>query len=193
MKRTLLLTGVLLMTGSGCSTMNNTEAGALGGGVIGAGVGTILGAATGHPLAGAAIGGAGGALVGGAVGNAEDRQDRREIRAAQQWSAQNQMSLPDVVKLTHDHINDRLIIQQMDTTYSNFQVRAEDITYMKQQGVSDAVIMAMQQRRTPPPGYRNGPPGGFVVYDAPPPPPIAVGIGFGSGGYGYGHGRRGCW
>lgn len=189
MNRTLLLTGALLLTNSGCSTMNNTEAGALGGGLIGTVAGAFVGAATGHPLAGAAIGGAGGALVGGAVGNAEDRQDRRDLQAAQQWSAQNQMTMANVITMTHQHINDRIIIQQMDTTYSNFQVSPDDINTLKQQGVSDAVIMAMQQRRTPPPGpYRRG---GVVVYEAP-PPPVSVGFGFSSGGYGPGW-RRGCW
>lgn len=193
MKRTLALAGILLVSGSGCSTMNNTEAGALGGGLLGAVGGTVIGAATGNPLAGAAIGGAGGALVGGAVGNAEDRQERKAVQAAAQWSAQNQMSLQDVVNLTHQHVGDRIIIQQMDTTYSNFQIRPEDITYLKQQGVSDGVIMAMQQRRVPPPGaYRARPNGGVVNYEPPPPPPVSVGFGFSSGGYGPGW-RRGCW
>ncbi len=189
MKRTIVLLGFVLATNSGCSTMNNTEAGALGGGVFGGILGTVVGAASGHPGAGAAIGAASGALVGGAVGNAEDRRERRDVQAVQQWSARNQMTMADVVRLTHDHVDENLIINQMDTSYTNFEIRAADITYLQQQGVSNRVIMAMQQRRTPPPGtYRVRPAGGVVVYEAP-PPPVSVGIGFGYGGYG----RRGCW
>ena len=56
MKRSIALLGFMLVTNSGCSTMNNTEAGALGGGVFGGILGTVVGAASGHPGAGAAIG-----------------------------------------------------------------------------------------------------------------------------------------
>src|SRR5947199_7933689 len=64
MKRTLILAGILLVSGGGCSTMNNTEAGAAGGGILGGLIGTVAGAASGHPLAGAAIGAGAGALAG---------------------------------------------------------------------------------------------------------------------------------
>lgn len=185
MRRAWIAGGLLLLTSTGCA-MNNTEAGALGGGVIGAGLGTIVGGLSGHPLAGAAIGGAGGALVGGAVGNSEDRREKREAQAVAAWQAQTQMTLTDVVSMTQQHISDTIIINQMDTTYTNFNIRPEEITYLKQQGVSDRVITAMQVRRSPPPGYYYRRPG--VVYvDPGPPPPVAVGVGFG-----YGYGRR-CW
>jgi hypothetical protein len=186
MSRSWIAGGLLLLTSAGCA-MNNTEAGALGGGVIGAGLGTIVGGLSGHPLAGAAIGGAGGALVGGAVGNTEDRREKREAQAVASWQAQNQMTLTDVVSMAQQHISDTIIINQMDTTYTNFNVRPEEITYLKQQGVSDRVITAMQVRRAPPPGYYYRRPG--VVYvDPGPPPPVAVGVGFG-----YGYGPRRCW
>jgi outer membrane lipoprotein SlyB len=192
MKRTWIVAGLLLSTGTGCSAMNNTEAGALGGGIIGGGLGTVIGAATGHPLAGAAIGAGAGALTGGAIGNAEDRREQKQVQAVQQWAARNQMTMTDVITMTHQHVNDSVIINQMDTTYTNFDLRPADITVLQQQGVSDRVIMAMQTRRTPPPGaYAVRPVGGVVVYE-PPPPPVSVGIGFSSGGYGPGW-RRGCW
>jgi hypothetical protein len=179
MKRTIVLVGALLIANSGCSTMNNTEAGALGGGLFGGILGTVVGAATGHPGAGAAIGAGAGALAGGAIGNAQDRQERREAQGFQQWSARNQVTIVDVVKMTHDHTPDELIIRQMD--YSYFDLRPEDLTYLRQQGVSDNVIRAMQQRRTPPPGYvRVRPTPNVVIYE-PPPPPIAVGVGIGYG------------
>src|SRR5262245_45505398 len=77
MKRRMLA-GALLLACCGCSSMNNTEAGALGGGLIGGALGTIVGAACHNPLAGAAIGAAGGAGVGALAGHAEDRAEKRE-------------------------------------------------------------------------------------------------------------------
>ena len=71
MKRTILLAAGLLVS-CGCSTMNNTEAGAVTGGALGAGVGALAGAAVRAPIAGALIGGTVGALAGGAAGNARD-------------------------------------------------------------------------------------------------------------------------
>src|SRR3982751_721901 len=104
MKRSWYAAGLLLVAGAGCAGMNNTEAGALGGGVIGAGLGTVVGGMSGHPLAGAAIGGASGALLGGAVGNSEDRRERRDAQAVAAWNAQNQMTLTDVVMMSQQHI-----------------------------------------------------------------------------------------
>ena len=54
--------------------MNNTEKGALGGGVIGAGLGAIIGNQSGEAGKGALIGGAAGAILGGAAGNAKDKK-----------------------------------------------------------------------------------------------------------------------
>lgn len=190
MKRLFAL-ALALAVAPGCSGISNTGAGALGGGAIGAGLGTIVGGLSGHPGAGAAIGAASGALVGGAIGNAEDQRERREANAAAAWHNRNRVSLADVVQMSHQHVGDAIIIQQIDTTYSNFDLRPEEITYLKQQGVSDRVILAMQQRRSPGPGQVRAVPAygpGYVVYE-PAPPPVSVGVGF---GYATGPRRR-CW
>src|SRR5205814_5246656 len=42
MKRTVV-PGLVLLLGCGCSTMSNTESGALGGGALGAGIGALFG------------------------------------------------------------------------------------------------------------------------------------------------------
>lgn len=189
MKRTLIALALLIATGSGCAPLNHTEAGAAGGGIVGGALGTVVGAATGNPLAGAAIGAGSGALIGGVAGHAEDRREQRQAAAAADWQARHQVTVPEVIQMTHQHISDNIIIQQIDSTYSNFDIRPADIEMLKQQGVSDRVILAMQQRRVPPPGaYRVRPVGGVVVYE-PPPPPVSVGVGFGFGTCG----RRGCW
>jgi uncharacterized membrane protein len=181
MKRSRYLVGLLLLSNVGCSGMNNTESGALGGGLIGGGIGALAGAACGRPLAGAAIGGAVGAGTGALIGHDEDKREDRAKQVAAAYAAQ-MMTLTDVVKMTQDHVSDDLIINQMNSTYSNFNLRPDEITYLKQQGVSDRVIMAMQMRRYPPPGYvyRGVAPAGVVVVE-PAPPPVAVGVGFGWG------------
>ena len=186
MNRKLVMCGLLLAPLSGCSSMNNTERGAVGGGVIGGLAGTAIGAATGHPGVGAAIGAGSGAVLGGLVGNEEDRQERR-IAAAQ---ARNQMSLNDIVQLTQRRVSDEIIINQINTSGSVFQLRSEDVIYLRDQGVSERVIAFMQAARGP--VYINGrwvQPGPGVVYVEPAAPPVAVGVGVGfSSGPHYHHG-----
>ena len=71
-----IITGITaVVIFSGCAgPMNNTEKGALGGGVIGAGLGAIIGNQSGEAGKGALIGGAAGAILGGAAGNAKDKK-----------------------------------------------------------------------------------------------------------------------
>ena len=66
---------------SGCSSMSNTESGAAGGGLFGAGAGAIIGHATGHTGAGAVLGAGIGALTGGLIGHAEDQAEKKVAAA----------------------------------------------------------------------------------------------------------------
>ena len=154
------LGGVVILGACGCNSMNNTEAGALGGGAIGAGAGALVGAATGHAAAGAAIGAGVGAVTGGLIGHSEDTAEARQKKAAAEWAAQNPpLGLPDVVQMTQQHISEDIIIRQMEVTRSYYNLRPEDITYLKSQGVSDRVIYVMQSRRGggAPPSFRVNP------------------------------------
>lgn len=182
----LLLSGSALL-GSGCSTMNNTERGALTGTAVGGVLGTVVGAATGHPLAGAAIGAGSGAVVGGAIGNSEDRQERREAQAYQNYVNNPATPVGDVIRMSQQHISDDIIIRQIETTNSVYQLTAGDITVLRQQGVSERVVGFMQTRRPGVAVVQPPPPGVVYVQQ---PPPVAVGVGLGFGG---GYGRRGCW
>lgn len=193
----ILTAGVVAIL-CGCECMNHTERGAATGGVLGTGVGLVAGGLTGHPLAGAAVGAGAGALTGGLIGNAADkREDRAEARAvaqAQAIAAQNPpMGLQDVAHMAQQHISDAVIIQQIRTTNSVFNLAPNQIEWLKSQGVSDSVIMEMQSRRPAAvmPVRARGVaavPAGSVYVVEPQPPPVSVGFGFGYGGC-----RRGCW
>jgi hypothetical protein len=130
----------------GCESLNNTEKGAGIGGLIGAGTGALIGKATGHTGAGALIGAGTGALAGGLIGNAEDKSEKKAEAAqvaAVQAQAARQMGIADVIHLAQNHVSDDVIISQIRTTGSRFQLTSNDTILLKQQGVSDAVVEEM--------------------------------------------------
>jgi len=179
MKAKRWLSGLLVLGMGGCSSMNNTESGALGGGVLGAGLGALVGAATGHAAAGAAIGAGAGAVTGGLIGNSQDQAEARQKQAATNWAAAHPpVAINDIVQMTQQHISDDIIINQIRSTYSAYALTAADISFMKQQGVSDRVIECMQSSVVPVSMVVPG----RSVYVVEPAPVIGVGI---YGGYGY--------
>ena len=183
--------GSLLVAMCGCQGASNTTAGAVGGGLVGGALGTAVGLATGRPLAGAAIGTAAGAGIGGLAGHAEDRAEARADARAHAIAAANArpaLSLQDVVSLTYQHTPPDIIIRQIETTNSYYNLTAQDLTYLRQNGVPDMVVAVMQSRRPPPVVQAVRPAGAVYVYDPYPPPPVSVGV-----GVGYGWGPRRCW
>jgi hypothetical protein len=181
--KTLRLVGAVVLPvllSTGCSSMSNTDRGVLGGGAIGAGTGALIGNATGHTGAGALIGAGVGAVTGGLIGNAEDRQEKKAqdaVAAAQAAQARQQLGLTDIAQMTQQHISDPVIINQIRATNSFYQLSAQDTIWLKQNGVSDAVITEMMAtaQRYPRRVYAGEP---VIVVD-PPPPPVAVGVGVG--------------
>jgi outer membrane lipoprotein SlyB len=186
--RTMWLMSLALMPvclGSGCSSMNNTDAGVLGGGVLGAGLGALIGGPR-HALAGAAIGGATGAVTGGLIGNSADQKEKQvaQAQAAQaQAAAQNALSLTDIAQMAQQHISDEVIISRIRTSSSVFRLSANDIAFLKANGVSDPVIMEMNATANrvarpvivgaaPPPPYAQ------PVYVVEPAPVVGVGFGY---------------
>jgi hypothetical protein len=176
-----LLGGLLLAGLTGCSSMNNTTAGAVGGGAVGAGVGALAGAATGHAGAGAAIGAGVGAITGGLLGNAEDRAEDRQKQAAAAYAASlpKPPTLQDIIALTQSHTSDEIIINQIRQSRAAYSLSAPDIAFLKQNGVSDRVVIEMQSRQAP---AAMIVPGQSVYYVESYGPPVAVGVGI---GYGY--------
>src|SRR5260370_35820433 len=80
MRTKILLIGLMLLPACGCTGMNNTQQGALTGGLLGGGIGLLAGGR--HPLAATAIGAGAGTLIGGALGNSGDRRGDRPKAAA---------------------------------------------------------------------------------------------------------------
>jgi hypothetical protein len=133
--------------------MSGTAAGAGIGGALGTGAGLALGAATGNPKTGAIAGGLIGAGVGAAAGNSADQakqaraEDRQAAVAIAQAQAQGKMGMMDVVQMVQAGQSEAVIINQIQTTGSTFQLSASDLGFLKASNVPDSVIVAMQTAR----------------------------------------------
>jgi hypothetical protein len=180
----LLSPGLWILTG--CESMTHTEKGVLGGGAIGAGTGALIGSATGHTGAGAAIGAAVGGLTGGLIGNdIEQTEKKQEAQlAAATAPVRGPLSLPEIAQMAQQGISDQVIIGQIRTTRSVYNLTPADIQWLKSQGVSDPVVLEMQATVTRVPGpparvyarpyYQPD----VVVVEPYPPPPVGVGFSY---------------
>jgi uncharacterized protein YcfJ len=161
------------LSSTGCAGGPNAEGGAIAGGLIGAGTGALLGRGP-----GALIGAGAGALAGGLIGNSVDEKQaqRRQQAAVQAQAVANQraLQLPDVVNMVRAGNSDAIVIGQIRSTGTVYNLSPYDINYLHQNGVSDLVIAEMQATATrlPQRVYTTAPP--VVVVDQPPP---AVGVG----------------
>jgi len=185
MNRKLIVAGLMALSLNGCANMNNTERGALTGTALGAGLGTVIGGLAGG-RGGAGIGAAAGALLGAgtgaAIGHSEDKAEQRAVAQAQAYAAANPpLSLTDVARLAQQHVPDSVIIQQMRTSNSVYQLQPDELIWLRQQGVSEPVILEMQQRRPGLVQVHPRPVRHVYVVD-PPPPPIGIGFGISNAG-----------
>ncbi len=177
----------LVLVSVGCQGMNHTEGdaagGALGGGIIGAMIGKVAGGNKGA-LIGAAAGAVTGGVAGGLVGNAQDKKDEQRQQAVVQAQANAvATTMEDVISMTQQHISDDVIIARVRASGVVFRLTGPDITNLKSQGVSDAVVTEMLATVNRVPVrqvYVRDPERPVVIYENPPPPPPAVIIG---GGY----------
>jgi hypothetical protein len=131
----------------GCqNTKTRAVEGGVIGGILGAGAGYGIGTATGHHGAegaaiGAAVGALGGALIGGQMN--KPNKDGQGIQGAQAANP-NQMSLQQIVDMAKQGVNESVIIDKINLTGSKFNLTQADVDYLKQQGVTQKVIDAMQ-------------------------------------------------
>lgn len=126
---------------------NHSGQGAVLGGVGGALIGAAIGDNNDEAAAGAIIGGALGAITGASIGNSMDQEEAR-YRAIQQqraWQLQRAVSVSDVVTMTHHRLTDSVIIGHIQQNGVQRRLEVADIISLHQQGVSEAVISAMQR------------------------------------------------
>lgn len=168
---------ILAAGAGGCSTMDNTTKGAGIGGALGTGAGLAVGAATGNPKTGAVVGGLLGAGVGAAVGNDKDNQiqERRDLQQATAVAtaqAQQHMGMTDVIHMAQQGHDEQVIINQIRSTGSTFQLSAADLDTLKSNNVPPRVIVEMQSARPSPVLVRPARP--TVIYQDAPPPVVFV-------------------
>jgi uncharacterized protein YcfJ len=139
----------------------NTQRGAVIGGLGGAIAGALIGDHNDKAGAGAAIGGVIGAVGGAVVGNAKDkevtyqRQQRAQayqqrVYTQQQMQAaqiQSAVSIGDVLTMSKSGLSDSVMITQIQTRGIQQQLSVNDIIMLHQQGLSETVITAMQNAR----------------------------------------------
>lgn len=176
---------VVLQVGTGCSSMSNTGKGALAGGGIGAVTGAVVDRATGGKGGtGAVVGGIAGAVLGGAIGNEHDQREKAALQARADATAR-QIGMTEVIDMTRQGQSEQVILKQIQTTNSTYQLSAQDLQTLKDNGVSDTIIMEMQSRRAdlyprtryvavPAPVIYAPPPP--IVVAPPPPPGFGVGV-----------------
>lgn len=193
--------GLLAIVAQGCATANHTETGALVGTSLGALAGGIIGHQTGHTGTGAVLGAGAGMLTGAALGSAEDAREERDaaIRQAQyaeyQRNAQPPLTNADLIYMTQNGLGDQVIINAVRSRGGEFQLDPASLVQLKQSGVSDTVLAAIQtagrsQPIVPTTHVVTAPsPRVVVVHPAPPPPTTSIHFGVGTGGprYRYGH------
>lgn len=128
---------------------NNTERGAVGGGLAGAVIGGIIGNQNDETAEGALIGGAVGALAGGLLGNERDRQIERHYYYQQQQLLRYQsgVSMFDVVTLSQNGVSPPVIINQIQMHGVQQRPGVHEIINLHRQGVDASVIDAMQRAR----------------------------------------------
>lgn len=135
---------VFILVVSGCqNAQSRAGEGAVIGGLLGATAGGIIGHQSHHGGEGAAIGLAAGALTGAIVGSQVPKSGQA-AQQAPQGNNPNQMNMQQVVDLSRQGINEDVIIDKIRLTNSRFNLTANDLDYLKQQGVSEKVIDVMQ-------------------------------------------------
>ena len=153
MKRALsiIICSVMLLGTLGCqNTKTHAVEGGVIGGILGAGAGYGIGTAAGHHGGeGAAIGAVAGALGGALIGGQMNKKNTQQAASGTQAAGPNQMSLQQIVDLSKQGVNEAVIIDKINLSNSKFNLTQADIDYLKQQGVTQKVIDAMQATGAP--------------------------------------------
>ena len=134
----VILALVFMITGCQSNKTRVAEGAGIGGG-LGAVVGGIIGYQSGHPVQGAAIGGAIGAGSGAVVG-AQIKKPAQET----QTPSSTQITMQQIIDWTKQGVSSDTIIAKIKAANSKYSLTADDVDYLKKQGVSQRVIETMQ-------------------------------------------------
>lgn len=148
----LLCLPVLSVFAVGCKSPHYADKGAAMGAVTGAVVGAVVGEHNDNPLAGAVIGTAAGAVAGGMIGESIDADIARNNVIIEQQMGRRMagaVTIADVMSMTQAGLPDNVIITHMRANGVAHPPTTNDLIAMKNQGVSDAVINAMQNPPIP--------------------------------------------
>jgi len=127
---------LILVFSTGCETMGDkTKKGAGIGALTGAAIGGIVGHQSGHGWEGALIGGAAGATAGGLIGNQMDKREGPQGEASGEY-----LSINEIADMARGGASDSFLMDAIDNSGASFELTTEDITYLKDSGVSNNVI-----------------------------------------------------
>ena len=139
----LLCAGIL-----GCenNTQNGALIGGLGGAAVGGGIGSMSHGRAGEgALIGAAVGAIGGALVGNQMDkNQEKAEYTRTAEARTYRSEYSSVTKQDVIDWSNRGVRDDIIIDRVERSGSTFKLTAADENQLRDGGVSECVIQSMR-------------------------------------------------
>ena len=157
---------------------NDTASGTIVGGALGAITGAVIGGKR-HGGQNALIGAGVGAVTGNLLGRSKDAQDDRRAAAGavavgqlNQQAAATAVTNYDLLQMTRAGISEEVIISTMRSRGARIDLSPQALIALKQQGVSDRVVMAAQQMGAAPTYY--APPGPTIVSEVPPPPTAVI-------------------
>ena len=133
---------------------NDTASGTVLGGAMGAITGAIVGGKK-HQGQGALIGAGIGAVTGNLLGRSQDEVDAQQAAAdvarVQQMNRQAAtlaVTNYDLVRMTQAGLNESLIISTMRSRGARLDLSPQSLISLKEQGVSDQVLLAAQDLRS---------------------------------------------
>jgi outer membrane lipoprotein SlyB len=146
--RLVSLLSISVALATGCRSPYYADQGAMFGGLTGAGVGAAIGSASGNTGTGAVLGSAVGALSGAVVGNELDNiraenQAMIDQRLAQRTAGATTMH--DVVSMSQSGLSEEVIANHVRTRGVAQPPSTADLIALKNAGVSDGVIRAVQE------------------------------------------------
>ena len=195
MLRSVLVASLLgvVMLSAGCRSSSYANRGALFGGLTGAAAGAAIGDASGNAGPGAIIGSAVGLIAGSAIGEGIDddmARSRAEVEAKMGRQMAGAVTPDDVIAMTHAGLSEDVIATHIRAHGVARTPEVNDLIYLRNQGVPDSVIKALQSTPSPQIAQASIPGGSQQVivehrYEPyyPPPPPFFFGYHRGGGRY----------